>query len=95
MRDLIRRIQRWSLKHIGRGPIVTSVTHAIVTVLGLVPVPIGLAGIVYFWITTHSWLWIVTGIRPATFLERYDTWLDVFVPTFAYGVQLGLLGWLL
>lgn len=130
MKDLIRRVQRWSLNHIGRGPIVTSSTHALVTVLGLVPVPFGPFAIWYFIVTTHSWPWIVSSgitlvwywrreylqngierkdeyiyverepddprgeFERRTLLERYDPWLDVGVPTFAYGLLCGLLGWL-
>ena len=107
-----------------RGPIKTSVTHAGITVLGLMPYPMGLLGIGYFVWTTHSSMWVIgsgltlawywvreyrqTGLVPRgkftmringvdtsrSFAERYDTWLDVLFPTFAYGMQLGLLGWL-
>lgn len=110
-----------------RGPIKSSINHAVITVLGLMPIPLGPFAIWYFIKTEHSWAWIVssgitlvyywireykqTGLKPKgrvnarlsrdaggyvyrTFWQRYDTWFDVLFPTFAYGLQLGLLGWL-
>lgn len=41
-----------------KGPYKTSATHALVTVLGLMPYPIGLAGIAVFSLWSHSWLWL-------------------------------------
>ena len=105
-----------------KSPIMTSSFHALMTVLGLVPIPFGPFAIWYFVVTTHSLPWLVASgislvwyyrreylqneIKPKskyygpdnaserTFLERWDPILDVMVPTFAYGLLLGLLGWL-
>jgi len=37
---------------------------------------------------------VVDWVKERTFLERLDPVLDVAVPTLAYGLLLGLLGWL-
>ena len=62
------------------------------------------SGISLVWYYRREYL--QNGIRPKskyhgaghtserTFLERWDPVLDVAVPTFAYGLLLGLLGWL-
>ena len=106
-----------------QNPPLTWAAHTAMTVLGLVPLPVGPFAIWYFVETTHSWPWILSsgaaliwywvreyrqnGLKPKdvakiigtkvvrrTFIQRYDPWFDVLVPTFAYGLQLGLLGWL-
>ena len=54
-----------------RGPIMTSSFHALITVLGLVPLPLGPFAIGYFVVTAHSWPWAVaSGISLVWYYRR-------------------------
>ncbi len=115
-----------------QSPPLTWAFHALMVVGGVVPLPIGAVGIIWWQYTGHTWLWITgsgitliwywvreyrqNGLKPKakwftatqedppvgtqevvferSFIQRYDPWFDVLVPTFGSGLQLGLLGWL-
>lgn len=81
-----------------KGPYITSFTHGIVTMFGLMPHPFGPLGIVLWWWTGVPWLWLLASTRTAAWYWdreqkqhggriplRLDPVLDVAVPVLTLG----------
>ena len=83
-----------------RGPYITSTTHALITVLGLMPYPVGALGMLLYFTTGNPWLWLVASTwtcgwywrrelrqHDGRIPWRLDPVLDVAMPTLSLAAQ--------